>query len=29
VIEHEHSVTEENLRELEEAGKRARNAYRR
>jgi len=29
VIEHEHSVTEENLRELEEAGRRARNAYRR
>jgi hypothetical protein len=29
VIEHEHSVTEENLREPEEAGRRARNAYRR
>jgi hypothetical protein len=29
VIEHEHSVTEEKLRELEEAGIRARNAYRR
>jgi hypothetical protein len=29
LIEHEHSVTEEKLRELEEAGERARNAYRR
>jgi hypothetical protein len=29
VIEHEHSVTDEKLRELEEAGIRARNAHRR
>ena len=27
--EHEHSISDERLRELEEAGKRARNAYRR
>jgi hypothetical protein len=29
VIEHEHTITDEKLRELEEAGIRARNAYRR
>ena len=28
-IEHEHTISDERLRELEEAGKRARNAYRR
>jgi hypothetical protein len=29
VIEHEHTITDEKLRELEEAGIRARNVYRR
>jgi hypothetical protein len=29
VIEHEHTISDEKLRELEEAGIRARNAYRR
>jgi hypothetical protein len=29
VIEHEHTIADEKLKELEEAGIRARNAYRR